>query len=504
MAQSEIFDFYPLFEDVQMSRIFADGKTFVDCLPKYPLEEINKKYQREKDSAGFNLKEFVLSHFDLPISYAADYRSDRSKTAEENLETLWSFLTRQPDAKAGSLIPLPYPYIVPGGRFGEIYYWDSYFTMLGLKASGKFELIESMVGNFSHLIDTIGYIPNGNRSYYLGRSQPPFYSLMVRLLAGVSGSEILPKYLDQLTKEYSFWMKGAESLDERNQAAHHSVRLPDGEMLNRYWDENTTPRPESFLEDAELAHQSNQQPQALCRHIRAAAESGWDFSSRWFSDEASLPTIHTTDIVPVDLNCLLLSLERTIADAYQIAGNHEASSQYRSLGETRIAAIQKYCWNAEFGFYFDFDFVLGKQTERMSLAGVFPLFVNIAADQQAERVAAHVREQFLKPGGVVCTLQTTGQQWDAPNGWAPLHWTTVVGLENYGHEELAADIAERWEKLNSDVFKRTGKLMEKYNVIDTQLEAGGGEYPGQDGFGWTNGVLIALLRGLDRQALALS
>jgi alpha,alpha-trehalase len=504
MARSEIFHLYPLFEDVQMNRIFADGKTFVDCLPKQPLEEINKKYQLERDSPGFNLKEFVLSHFDLPISYAADYRSDRSKTAEENLETLWTFLTRQPDAKAGSLIPLPHPYIVPGGRFGEIYYWDSYFTMLGLQASGRIELIESMVRNFSHLIETIGYIPNGNRTYYLGRSQPPFYALMVRLLAGVRGNQTLPEFVDQLKKEYSFWMKGAESLNESDPTAHHSVRLPDGETLNRYWDENTTPRPESFLEDAEVTHQSNQQPETLCRNLRAAAESGWDFSSRWFADEVSLHKIHTTDIIPVDLNCLLLNLERTIAEAYRIAGDVEASSQYHSLAERRIAAIQKHCWNPERGFYFDFDFVQGKQKQGMSLAGVFPLFFNIAADSQAERVAAHIREEFLKPGGVVCTLIQTGQQWDYPNGWAPLHWITVVGLENYGHRELAAEIAERWERLNSDVFKRTGKLMEKYNVVDTKLEAGGGEYPGQDGFGWTNGVLIALLRGLDRRASARS
>jgi alpha,alpha-trehalase len=495
MARSEIFDLHPLFEDVQMSRIFADEKTFVDCLPKHPLEEVNKRYQLEKDSPGFNLKEFILSHFDLPQSYGADYRSDRRKTVEQNLETLWSFLTRQPDAKAGSLIPLPFPYIVPGGRFGEIYYWDSYFTMLGLQASGRIELIHSMVSNFSHLIDTIGYIPNGNRAYYLGRSQPPFYSLMVGLLAGVRGSETLPEYLNQLEKEYGFWMRGAEGLNEKSPSAHHSVRLSGGEILNRYWDENTTPRPESYLEDVELVHQSNQQPQTLCRHIRAAAESGWDFSSRWFGDEVSLRTIHTTEILPVDLNCLLLNLERTIGEAHQLAGNPEASRRYQSMAERRLAAIQKYCWNAERGFYFDFDFVLGKQKEGMSLAGAFPLFFKIASDRQAERVAARIREDFLKPGGLICTLRTTGQQWDAPNGWAPLHWMTVVGLENYGYRELAADIVERWTKLNSDVFKRTGKLMEKYNVVDTELEAGGGEYPGQDGFGWTNGVLLALMKG---------
>jgi alpha,alpha-trehalase len=494
MAQSEIFELHPLFEDVQMSRIFADEKTFVDCLPKYTLEEINKKYQLEKDSPGFDLKKFVVSHFDPPVAHSTGYHSDRSKDVVDNLEALWNVLTRQPDVEAGSLIPLPFSYIVPGGRFGEIYYWDSYFTSLGLKVSGKIETVENMVRNFSYLIDTIGYIPNGNRTYYLGRSQPPFYSLMVKLLSEARGKEILPKYLSQLEKEYKFWMKGAQDLGDKNSSAHRSVKMPDGEILNRYWDENTTPRPEAFQEDVELAHQSDQQPSTVFRHLRAAAESGWDFSSRWFKAGNSFSTIHTTEIIPVDLNCLLLNLERTIAEAYQLGGNPEGSRQYESMAEKRKAAIQKYCWNDEHRFYFDLDFVQGNQKEAMTLAGAFPLFFNIATDEQAKNVASRIEEKFLKPGGVVCTLETTGQQWDAPNGWASLQWMTIIGLENYGHHELATTIARRWMRLNSDVFKRTGKLMEKYNVVDTELEAGGGEYPGQDGFGWTNGVLLALIK----------
>ena len=157
-------------------------------------------------------------------------------------------------------------------------------------------------------------------------------------------------------------------------------------------------------------------------------------------------------------------------------------------------AIQKYFWNEEQDFYFDYDMATGSQTEIFSLAGLAPLFFNIASADQAKRVAAVVKEKFVKTGGVVATLETTGQQWDAPNGWAPLQWMTIVGLENYGNNDLAAEIAERWIRLNTDVFKRTGKLMEKYNVVDTHLEAGGGEYPGQDGFGWTNGVLLALIK----------
>ena len=494
MERLPIFEMMPLFEDVQMSSILPDGKTFVDCLPKYAAEEIEKKYREQKKSPGFNLKEFVLANFQLPVTNVSGYSSDIHKPVEENIESLWNVLTRQPAKENGTLIPLPHPYIVPGGRFGEIYYWDSYFTMLGLKVSGKTEMIENMVNNFSWLIDKVGYIPNGNRTYYLGRSQPPFYSLMVKLLADIKGENVLPTYLSQLEKEYQFWMKGANKLSEKNNTSYHTVMMADGEIVNRYWDENDSPRPESYREDVELAHQSKQDLQKVFRNLRAGAESGWDFSSRWFRDENSFVSIHTTDIIPVDLNCLLLHLEQTIADAYRLIENETSSAYYNSLAENRKAAIQKYCWNSEAGFYFDYDFSAGKQKESMTLAGIAPLFFKIATAQQAKEAAANIKEKFLMAGGLVTSLITTGQQWDAPNGWAPLQWMSIIGLENYNHHELAADIAHRWIKLNTDVFKRTGKLMEKYNVADTHLEAGGGEYPGQDGFGWTNGVLLALIK----------
>src|SRR5258706_1146410 len=235
MAQTELQNIKPFFEDVQLQRVFPDGKTFVDCLPKLPIEEINTKYIHQKDHPGFSLEKFVLANFDLPILHSNGYKSDLNKSIEENIEILWNVLTRQPDKKTGSLIPLPYPYIVPGGRFGEIYYWDSYFTMLGLKASGKKEMLENMVKNFSYLVETIGYIPNGNRSYFIGRSQPPFYSLMLQLLADIYGKEVFAASLLHLEKEYSFWMKGADKLSEPNTMLYHTVRMPGGEILNRYW-----------------------------------------------------------------------------------------------------------------------------------------------------------------------------------------------------------------------------------------------------------------------------
>ena len=490
--QQEIYQMNPLFEDVQMKRIFEDGKTFVDCTPRESTAFILQQYEAQKNTPAFDLKNFVLSCFDLPQVFACTYQTGKNKSVDQHIKDLWPVLTRQPDEKKGSLIPLPHAYIVPGGRFGEVYYWDSYFTMLGLKECGLDDMIENMVNNFSHLINTIGYIPNGNRTYYLGRSQPPFYSLMVQLLTEIKGKNILSNYLQPLETEYQFWMKGAKDLNEQTSAAYHVVQMKDGKLLNRYWDENDTARPESYREDVELSHQIEQAPQDVFRNLRAGAASGWDYSCRWFKDETSFTTINTTSIIPVDLNCLLFNLEQTIAEAYRINGNEEAAKEYESLAEKRKQAIHKYCWSNAAGFYVDYDWETNQQKNVLSLAGMMPLFFKLTTQAQADSTASIIEKQFLKAGGVVSTLQQTGQQWDAPNGWAPLQWMTILGLENYGYHTLAKTIAERWIKLNTAVFNRTGKLMEKYNVVDTHLEAGGGEYAGQDGFGWTNGVLLAL------------
>ncbi len=498
MPHKEIFELEPLFADVQMQQIFADGKIFVDCIPKENTETILEKYLQQKDKAGFKLRDFVREYFELPKVFAGDYKTAADATTANHINSLWAVLTREPDEKRGSLVPLPNAYIVPGGRFGEVYYWDSYFTMLGLKAARKYDMIENMVGNFSHLIKTVGFIPNGNRTYYLGRSQPPFFSLMVQMLAEIKGKNILTAYLPTLEAEYLYWMKDADGLNEIINAAYHVVRMKDGEVLNRYCDAFETARPESYKEDVELTHQSSQQPETLYKHLRAGAESGWDYSSRWFKDGKSFSTIHTADIIPVDLNCLLYNLENTIAEAYATNNDESISNHYKALADKRKQAIQKYCWNEVNGFYVDYDFVAGIQKEEITLGGVAPLFFSIATQQQADFIAEIIQAKFLKPGGVVTTLKNTGQQWDAPNGWAPLQWMTIIGLKNYNHHSLATTIAQHWLALNDKVFAATGKMMEKYNVEDISQLAGGGEYPGQDGFGWTNGVYLALKKLLSQ------
>jgi alpha,alpha-trehalase len=490
MEVTDIFSLGDLFSAVQLQSIFPDGKTFVDCTPNSDLSSILQRYEELKNTPGFDLTAFVHSNFIEPGKIRSGYVSEAERPISHHLELLWDELTRQPETSKNSLIPLPHPYIVPGGRFREIYYWDSYFTMLGLQVSGRIDMIKNMVDNFSYLVNHVGYIPNGNRTYFLGRSQPPFYSCMVQLLSESAGKKMLIDYLPHLEKEYHFWMKEAELLKTENSASRRVVLLPGGKILNRYWDEYDTPRPESYKEDVELAKNVNDKKQ-LFRNIRAACESGWDFCSRWFKDGENFSTIHTTEIIPVDLNCLLLNLERTLAAGYQLANDH-LEERYNALAQSRMEAINKYCWNPAVGCYFDYDFIAGEQKKAITLATVYPLYFKVASDEQASAVVKILEKEFLSPGGLRTTNIVTGQQWDAPNGWAPLHWLAIKGLLNYGHDKLANDIATRWMNINEKVYHNTGKMMEKYNVVATDLEAGGGEYPAQDGFGWTNGVYLKL------------
>ena len=483
-----------LFVTVQLEGIFPDSKTFPDCTPVYAPSTILNRYRALRESEDFDLKRFVLEHFQLPVNPSLDFQTDTTNNIQEHINALWPVLTRTPTVQArGSLISLPQPYIVPGGRFREIYYWDSYFTMLGLQVSGEHELIRNMVDNFAFLINTQGFIPNGNRTYYLSRSQPPFFSLMVNLLAEIDGDQVLEKYVFELQKEYDFWMDGSEGLTDKKPTYRRVVRLQDGEVMNRYFDDEAKPRPESYKEDYELAQNSSRNAEDLYRNLRAACESGWDFSSRWLEDANDLSTIHTTEIIPVDLNSLMYHLETILSRAYAVIGDTEKSKEFEDKSTARATAIQKYFWSDNQKYYADFDFTIGQHTNRPSLAAAFPLYFSLADSKQAKRVASRLKRVFLRDGGLITTNSMTGQQWDAPNGWAPLHWIAYRGLKNYDQSNVAQSLAEQWIFNNIRVFQNTGKLAEKYNVTDVSLEAGGGEYPVQDGFGWSNGVLLKLM-----------
>jgi alpha,alpha-trehalase len=479
-----------LFVDVQMSRIFPDNKTFVDCIPKRDPKDIVDDYLKAKNNPDikFFLKNFVEENFILPTNPADNFHTEADEDVKTHINRLWDVLKRNPDTvvRGSSLLALPNPYIVPGGRFREVYYWDSYFTMLGLQESDRYDMIDNIVQNFSYLISQYGHIPNGNRTYYLSRSQPPYFSLMLDILAEKKGNMVYALYKNSLQKEYDYW-------NDKTAPTQHVVRMPDGSKLTRYYDQSARPRQESFYEDSTLAVNYNGDIKSLYRNLRSCAESGWDFSTRWFADGQNLSTIQVTDLVPVDLNCLMYHLELTLAKAYKETGNLLQENYYNQLAEKRKAAINKYCFNSTDNWYYDYNIATKTCSTEKTIAGITPLFLNVAPASVAQAMADVVQKDFLKAGGVITTLKNSGQQWDAPNGWAPLEYIAIKGLDNYGLKDVAKEIASRWVQLNIKVYKATGKLMEKYNVVDTHLEAGGGEYPSQDGFGWTNGVLLKLM-----------
>jgi alpha,alpha-trehalase len=481
-----------------MSGIFADSKTFVDAVPRRLPREISVDYAAGKGSSAFSLRAFVEQNFELPRAVGEEFHTDTSRSMEEHIRALWPVLTRAGDTRHAywSLIPLPNPYVVPGGRFREVYYWDSYFTMLGLVESGRTDLVRNMLDNFAHLVRTIGHIPNGNRTYYLSRSQPPYFAAMIGLYAQATDTSQALRYLDALEREHAFWMTGSNGVAP-GEAHRRVVRLRNGAILNRYWDDRPEPRPESYKPDYELGH-ALPEPQrtTFYRNVRAAAESGWDFSSRWMRDSSDLRTLETTELIPVDLNSLLYHAERTIA-ALRLkrgqAGDADVAARFNRAADDRRRALLTASYDSASGYFYDVRWRNGERvTDRPTLAAAAPLYFGLATPEQGRAVAARLERDFLKDGGYVTTNIVSGQQWDAPNGWPPLQWLAMEGSRRYGRAAVADRARTRWLALNRATYRSTGKMTEKYDVTDLSRRAGGGEYPNQDGFGWTNGVALRL------------
>jgi alpha,alpha-trehalase len=487
--------FKNLFVAVQSAQLFPDSKTFADAVPKSAPAEIVARFDAAKPVSREALQAFVAENFVLPAQVSGtELPAAEHVSIARHIDLLWDQLTRHSTSAPpySSLLPLPEPYVVPGGRFRELYYWDSYFTMLGLVESGRHDLVEHMVRDFASLIDSYGHVPNGTRSYYLSRSQPPFFYAMVGLLSVEDPAAAYSRYLPQLRREYAFWMQGEKGL-ARGTAHRRVVSLADGALLNRYWDDADTPRDESYREDTGLAQRSGRIPKQLYRDVRAAAESGWDFSSRWFADGKSLETINTTEIIPIDLNSLLFGLEEAIGAGCARAHDAACVTEFKHRASARRAAVNHYLWDSGAGVFRDYRWVKQAQVPRISAATLYPLFAVLASQEQASAVAAAVSHDLLKAGGIVTTPLASGQQWDSPNGWPPLQWIGVSGLRHYSLSPLAASVACRWMIGVNRVYAQSDKLVEKYDVVSTGRVGGGGEYPLQDGFGWTNGVMRKLM-----------
>jgi alpha,alpha-trehalase len=476
----------PLYQAVELARVFPDSKTFADMIPNGTPDEIMAAYRADKPQGKEALAAFVAQHF-----IRADQKPAQALPLRAHIQSLWPVLSKPPvAAKLGSsALSLTDAYVVPGGRYQEFYYWDTYFTMLGMKADGQQAMIESMLANFVSLIERYGHIPNGTRTYYLSRSQPPYFAMMLDL-SDDQDPALAKRRLAALKKEHAYWMAGTGCLDASG-ACQHVVRMPDGSLLNRYWDARDTPRDESYTEDVATTAEAG--PRPVNRDLRAGAESGWDYSSRWLKDGKTLSTIHATDIVPIDLNSLMWNLERSIARRCAAAGDSACAKDFEAQAVARKAAIGRYLWSSGETRFVDWDRATKQPTPIVSAAMLEPLFVGLASPEQAKATADLVRAKFVAPGGLRTTLTRNGQQWDVPNGWAPLQWVAIVGLERYGETQLARQIADRWLDTVNRLYKATGRVIEKYDV-ETQGVGGGGEYAVQDGFGWTNGTVSALMQ----------
>ena len=432
---------------------------------------INEYYIIPDNTIG----EQTIECIDIP-QVNADNIPEKYRKAYLHIVQNWKNLLRKtPDKTKSSLIPLPNNYIVPGGRFREIYYWDSYFTIMGLNLSGLNNISKDMVGNFLYLVKQFGFVPNGNRIYYLSRSQPPFLAMMAeevrpKVLPVKSNKEWLENVYRVITHEYrNNWM---------NPETHYVASIG----LNRYYDAISTKRPESWGDDNAKTHNTPE----FYKNERTECESGWDFSDR-FQQKA-------LNYIPVDLNSLLYEYEVLFEKWAMLLGKDDEANYWEDQADKRQQLIYKYLWNDEDGMFYDYDYVNKTQSKYKSLATVFPLWVELASKDQAKKVRDNIVNYFEFKGGVVTSLDKkhTKYQWNYPNGWPPLQLITIQSLLYYGYDSDAKRIADKWLDLNLKYYNSTGKFLEKYNVVDLTINTTG-SYPNQDGFGWTNGVFLKIL-----------
>ena len=407
------------------------------------------------------------------------------------------------------LLYLPRPYVVPGGRFNEMYGWDSYFIQLGLLRDGEIGLAQDMADNFLYEIRNYGKILNANRTYYLTRSQPPFLTQMVLgVFQRTKNRRWLRDALPAIEKYYRYWTTEPHLVPQTG--------------LSRYLDLGDGPAPEVIsaerdpqgrthyelvkdyfrtheITDYDVAQYYNRQTDQLTslfyKGDRSMRESGFDPSNRF--GPFSVDIIHYN---PVCLNSLLYLMEMQTAEIAGLLGLAAEAQIWRSRGIARAERINRLLWDAQDGLYYDYDFEHQRLRKYAFLTTFYPLWAGIATREQAARVAGNLSE-FEQPGGLQTSAVASGNQWDAPFGWAPLQLIAVQGLRRYGFSEAADRIAMKFLSLVRDEYLKSGTIVEKYDVVRRAAEVSGGIRFGyrsnETGFGWTNAVFTALLDELD-------
>lgn len=387
--------------------------------------------------------------------------------ALDYIDQYWNKIIRQNSEDNQTLIGLPYPYLVPsdGAMFQEMYYWDSYFMSLGILGTAHEDLIVGMTYNLAHLQKRFGLIPNGSRYYFLSRSQPPFFTKMVRLAYDVMRQTNETGALSFLKEMILVAENEHETVWLGSKQPHHRL-MKFG--LSRYFDIN-------FLD------------------MLASCESGWDHSTRcedrWMQH------------LPIDLNCILYARELDFAEVFALLGEQSKSQYWLTQAKNRAATINSKMWDPEKSFYFDYDLHNDSIETTTSLAGFFPLWAGLASQSQAASMIETWLPQFEFDGGLVTSLDTEdGRQWAFPNGWAPLQWLVAEGLDRYGFHQEATRIRAKWLGNCLSVFNITGVMWEKYNVVTPGVVPEHGLYGSIPGFGWTNAIFVDFLKKFESSA----
>ncbi|XP_048367347.1 trehalase isoform X2 [Sphaerodactylus townsendi] len=354
-----------------------------------------------------------------------------------------------------------------------------------------------MIENFLYLVEKFGHIPNGGRIYYERRSQPPLLTLMVEsYLKHTNDTAFLRDKIHLLEAEYQFWQK---------QRAVNVTIAGKEYLLNRYNVQVGEPRPESYSADVELAEGLDEDAQQnLWAELQSAAESGWDFSSRWFLPgppplPATRQDTQTSMVVSVDLNAFLCRVEQVLASLYRTLGNTEKANQFQAAHEYRVAAVQAVLWNDKAGVWLDYNLVRQRHNEAFYPSNLTPLWAEcITEPAAAERALRYLEESsaLSYTNGIPTSLARTGEQWDLPNAWAPLQYVVIAGLAKSSSpwaRDLAFTLAQNWVRTNLAVYEKYHAMFEKYDVEGDGNPGFGGEYEVQEGFGWTNGVIFQLL-----------
>lgn len=407
------------------------------------------------------------------------------------------------------LLYLPHDYVVPGGRFNEMYGWDSYFIQLGLLRDGELRLAQSLVDQLIYEIDHYGTILNANRTYLLTRSQPPFITLMVlNIFQHTQDLEWLRAVVPLMEGYYYYWTVPPHLNQTTGLSRYYDLgHGPAPEVISSERDEGGRTHYDRIrdyyrtheVEDYDVSLYYDKAGDRLTdlfyKGDRSMRESGLDPTNRF--GPFSIDIIH---YAPVCLNVMLYQMEQDLAEMNQLLGHRDAHSSWQERANNRHQLIDQFLWDDEVGMYFDYNF----QTERCRrydyLTTFYPLWAGLASDAQAQRVVKNLN-RFETICGLRTSTYVTGNQWDAPFGWAPLHFIAIRGLQRYGYTQEAERISRKFISLTVQEFGRTGTLLEKYDVENCSGNVSDeilfGYSTNEVGFGWTNGVLLELLADLD-------